>query len=270
MKRTGRFYLVIIICIFFLSACVESKVQDLKREVNAEDSLDLSKEKNLVLQQLSELMQVIRDGTQEHGIREKANKDFIELLQSSLSTYDFSDQELSNLYLSVFVCDKQESLQDNTSLRFIVFMSYPEIFGTLERTWTFVEISQGSKKYLQTIYEKTSETPTNCKRIQKDSRDYVLLYGGTTMYTPGPLFISFWELSELELMPGKVINHIDINEENVWDYENELIFEGGQEQWYFDETKTDLTDNPLLSVRLGTKSEIILFYEEGRLVAQKR
>jgi hypothetical protein len=270
VKKIGRFYLIFFICIFLLSACVVKDAPELKYEVNAEDAIDLSTDKKAALQQLSQLMQIIKDGTQENIIREKASRDFLELLQSTLSTHDLSAQELSDLQLNIFMCEKQESIQDDISLRFIVFMGYPEIFGTLERTWTFVEIYQGSKKYIQIIYEKTSETPTNCKTIKENGKYYVLLYGGTTEYVPRPLFISFWELSGVELMPGKIINLTDSKEDNVRDYENMLIFEGGQEQWYFDEVMSDLADNPLLSVRLGSKTDIIIFFEEGRLVAQKR
>ncbi len=262
--------MIIYICIFLLSACVVQEVSGFKREVNAEEFANISIDKNSVLEQLSQLVQIINDDTQEHSIREKASMDFIELLQSTLSTYDLSAQELSDLQLNVVMCEKEKSIQNDISLRFIVFMGYPEIFGTLERTWTFVEIYQGNKKYIQTIYEKTPETPTKCKMIQEDGKDYVLLYGGTTEYTPRPLFISVWELSEKELLPGKLVNRVDSKEDNVRDYENTLILEGGQEQWYFDEEMTDLTGNVLLSAKLSSKTEITIFFEGGRFVAQRR
>lgn len=270
MKKTRQFYLTILIFAFLLSACVVQGVANSRDEFNEVESINAPGDKNAILQQLSQLMEDINDDTQEHNIREKASKDFVELLQSTIEDYDLSDQELSDLKLNVFVCEKQESMRDDMYLRFIVYMGYPEIFGTLERTWTFVEIHRGIEKYTQIIYEKTSETPTKCQWIQANGRDYVLLYGGTTVYTPRPLFISFWELSEIELIPTKLINHTDKIEDNVKEYENMLIFEGGQEQWYFDAAMTDLSDNPLLLVKLGLKEEIAISFENESFVAQKR
>lgn len=269
VKKIGRFFLAMSICMSLLSAFVVQKVPDLKRDVETEESVDLSIGKRATVQQLAELVQIISDVTQEHNVREKATMDFIELLQSTLSTYDLSDQELSALQLNAFVCEKQESIQNDISIRFIVFMGYSEIFGTLERTWTFAEIYQGNKKYIQMLYEKTPKTPTNCKMIREDGIEYVLLYGGTTVYTPRPLFISFWELSGVELKPSELINHADsIEVGDVRNYENTLIFEGGQEQWYFDDVMADLIKNPLLSVKLGSKTEIIIFFENGKFIAQ--
>lgn len=189
----------------------------------------------------------------------------------ALSSYDISTQELSDLQLNVLICEDRESLKNNISIRFIVFMGYPEIFGTLERTWTFAEIYQENKKYIQVLYEKSPETPTNCKMIQEDGRAYVLLYGGTTMYSPRPLFISFWELSEGELMPGELTNCIgSIEEGSVQNYENILIFEGRQKQWYFEEAELDSTDNLLLYIKLDTKIGLTVIFKDGKFIVQKR
>lgn len=270
MKK-GQIFLFIFICILIFSAYLVREEKDLKGDVNTEESVVLSAGKQANLLQLSKLVQIISDNTQERSIREKATMDFIKFLQLTLSNYVISTQELSDLQLNVFVCEKPESIQNNISIRFIVFMSYPEIFGTLERTWTFAEINQGDKKSIQMIYEKTPETPTNCKIIQEDGRYYVLLYGGTTAYSPRPLFISFWELSGEKLMPSKLTNCINsIEEGNVQNYENTLVFEGGQEQWHFDEVMTNSIDSPLLFIKLGSKTEIIIIFENGRFIAQKR
>lgn len=244
-------------------------MQSSKHEAELKESINPLTDKDTALQQLSQLRQCINDDTFNHDIRKKASEDFIELLQSTISVYDLLTQELSDLQLNVFTYENPESIQNDLSLRFIVFLSEPEIFGTLERSWTFLEVSQGSEKYIQPLYEKTSETPTNCIRVQDNGKEFVLLYGGTTTYSPRPLFISFWELSGKELIPGKLINHTVSAENSVRDYENMLIFEGEQEQWYFDAAPVNLPDPSLLSVKLGTNTEIVIIFKNGEFIAQK-
>lgn len=262
--------MILIIGISLLSACVVHTLPISEYKVDEKVSVNASASRKTDLQQLLNLRQVIDDNTQEHNLREKASMNFIELLQTTLSTYNLSDRELSDLKLNVFICDKQKSIESDTTIRLIVFMGYPEIFGTLERIWTFAEIYQKDKKYIQTIYEKSSETPTNCKMIEEDGKDYILLYGGTTVYTPAPLFISFWELSELKLLPGKVLNCIDNEKEgNMRSDGNKLIFESTEEQGHFDGTMNEARDSSLLLIWMGTKTEIYIFFENGMLIGRE-
>ncbi|MDL2301226.1 hypothetical protein LJC58_02605 [Lachnospiraceae bacterium OttesenSCG-928-D06] len=49
-------------------------------------------------------------------------------------------------------------------------------------------------------------------------------------------------------------------------YENILIFEGGQEQWYFDE---EMKNNYLLSLKLRVKTKIIIVFQNDRFIGKK-
>ena len=131
MKQSVFFIVLVCICLF--SACTVKEESNSNQELKVEkansnyeikeEGVDLLTDKQAALTKLYNLKMFTQNLEYEHDDREKATMDFVELLEETLLTYDLSEEDLLELYLSIFTCE--EETEHDTSIRFFVFTGLP-------------------------------------------------------------------------------------------------------------------------------------------------
>lgn len=183
------------------------------------------------LKHLNEMQYRILNNDLTHDEKVELSSSYIDKLTellSSVYTMKLGDSELEKL-LDNNVVIKSAS-QNDFRIRTIRYDGLSNVFGTLERRWTFVQWEKNGNVYVQLQSEQSSEIVDKVI-VFKNAEDYVMLVGGYhAIYKPSPAFISSWKLN------GVLWEEIDIFDSNIKadkrfsTFDNILIYESGFEK----------------------------------------
>jgi len=65
-------------------------------------------------------------------------------------------------------------------------------FGTLERTWTFLQVIKDGKIELYLLYNESAEYPLKLKILESNNENIIAIAGVTNMSRSHTAFLSFW------------------------------------------------------------------------------
>lgn len=98
-------------------------------------------------------------------------------------------------------------------------------FGSLERTWTLLQIVNGKKIEVYRLFEKSAEYPTFIMNYELSKEKIMIVVAGVTnMSRSNTTFLSFWEFDQNGLEPfDNIILDSEITDTTLFD--NEIIIE---------------------------------------------
>ena len=191
----------------------------------------------------------------------------IENFYSTIEASNFSNEELDamGMYSTVKTLSTGN---DNIVVRLIQHSAPIVGSGTLAHSWAFLEISYGDQKRVQTVYEKSPNVPRYLQLFSDGSEVYVVIAGHVTAYTPRPLFVSFWRLSETGFMESDILSTpTNISSVIVQSYGNEVIIKNFSEQLRFEGLENGWEGG--FSVKNSMDTAILnIIYQENMLVVE--
>ena len=154
------------------------------------------------------------------------NDNYVEDYLQALWDYIINNQNLeflrNNQGVYVMNPTEQNDITDIT-LNLIRYDGNPIGLGTLERTWTFLQIVNNDKIEAYKLYSRSAEYPLNIKEIRLDNNNVIVsIIGVTNMSRKNTAFISFWEYSINGLSKYE---NIEIKSNKGKLYDNECILE---------------------------------------------
>ena len=193
----------------------------------------------------------------------------IETFDSMLEYTDFSEVELEDMNMHSETQEIQVGNDDNIRIRLIVYSKPIGRIGSLDHSWTFIEISHGNKKTVHKLYEQSPNISQDL-RLFRDGNDlYLIITGYTAAYTLRPLFVSFWEVSDLQLVKREIFSEVEeIPSGIVRCKENELIIESYESQLNFDSFQ-DNWEGALHITNDNDDGVLDITYSEGHLIVAK-
>lgn len=154
--------------------------------------------------------------------------DDLEVLLKLPETATLSDRLLeSKLNNEIQVTKKKVSINGQDSfLRVVRLDGLPEVCGTLEREWVYLQWSDGTVKS-QRIIEQGSEIPNDYIFISSNKSPSLILLGYLSLYNPHPAFAMTWQYRGGKWLPTASFGS-NIKPSIAWDLnisDNEMIIE---------------------------------------------
>jgi len=85
----------------------------------------------------------------------------------------------------------------NSTFSLIRYDADPIGLGTLERTWTFLQVVNGDSIKVYTLYEKSAEYPLDMEITNSLNGNFIIeISGATNVSRSDSSFVDFWEYSE--------------------------------------------------------------------------
>ena len=102
-------------------------------------------------------------------------------------------EDVQEIYGAVFYTQSH----DCTTFNLIRYDADPVGLGTLERTWTFLQIIKENNIEVHTLYEKSAEYPLDMRISSLPNGNYSIEVSGVTNAQRGKSsFVSLWEYGE--------------------------------------------------------------------------
>ncbi|MGE5403837.1 MAG: hypothetical protein ACM3PP_02755 [Candidatus Saccharibacteria bacterium] len=164
----------------------------------------------------------------------KANDDLEELLKLD-ETASLSDDLLkSKLHNEVIVTKKKIVINGQSGfMRIVRYDGLPEVCGTLERVWTYVQWNDGFTR-CQRLIDQGGEMATDFIYKPNPKSPSLILVGYTTEYSPRPVFASAWQLKDSRWVPISAFDQ-GIVSKSPWKIsyaDNEMIIENNDDQLF--------------------------------------
>lgn len=143
----------------------------------------------------------INDKNLAHDERVEMTTKFIENLAKFLRIKEstkLSDEDLQKALDYNIVAKTNAQNINGTRVRIVRFDGLPELFGTLERKWTFVQWWNDKEVKSQIIIKKGAEVADDYLFSIVKGLPTVILSGYQTTYKPYPVFLSTWQLKDGE------------------------------------------------------------------------
>ena len=90
--------------------------------------------------------------------------------------------------------------EKNMEINLLIYDGNAIGLGTLERTWTFLQITINQNIELYQLYNQAAEYPLDMKILENENDKYIIsIIGATNISRDHTLFLSFWEYSNKKL-----------------------------------------------------------------------
>ncbi|MDD2402623.1 MAG: hypothetical protein PHI90_08220 [Clostridia bacterium] len=154
---------------------------------------------NISIETLNCILKDINNKNFTHAERVGMTTIFLENLTKLLQNKEsikLSDEDMQNaLDYSIVSKTKAQSIDEN-NVRIIRFDGLPELYGTLERKWIYIQWWNDNEVFAQIIINKGAEVVDDFLISKINSVQTVTLAGYLTMYKPFPVFLSIWQLRD--------------------------------------------------------------------------
>lgn len=209
MKKICRILLLILVLTlsFSFSAC--NKTKQGSSSIN-----DLS---NLI-GTLNEELKDINDKNLTHDERVGMTKKFVRNLTKLLrikESRELSDEELQKALNYNIVAKTNIQNINGISARIVRFDGLPELFGTLERKWTYIQWWNNMEVNSQIIINKGAEVTDNFLFLKAKGIPTIILSGYQTIYKPYPVFLLTWQLKDGEWKKVNLFSN-NIMSNDIW------------------------------------------------------
>lgn len=161
----------------------------------------------------------INDKSFTHDERVEKTINIIENLKEFFETEEstkLSDEDLQRVLDYKIVAKTNVNNINGTSVRIIRFDGLPELFGTLERKWTYIQWWNDREVYSQIIINKGAEVTDDFLFLEVKGAPTVILAGYQTIYNPYPIFLASWHLKDSEWKKVNLFSNDVVSNEN-WD-----------------------------------------------------
>ncbi|WP_134684993.1 hypothetical protein [Brevibacillus migulae] len=189
-----------------------------------------SQEVQASLDTLKGYLAKINDTSVAPGDREGVQAQFIEGLGKLVSMKEsllVNDNDLA-IALDNQITVKTKAVNLNgadAKLRWVSYNGLPEINGTLERVWSFVQWGDDQKTNSQLLLEQGAELVQDFFLTKIGGKDHLIALGHLTENTPSSVFAVAWVLNQNKWEPANVFAENNPLPQ-VWNaqlYENELM-----------------------------------------------
>ena len=236
MKKTGVILTLIFTIALMFSACDKIEKNNYVEQpklivaVESKSNDDNISDISTVIIALNETLKGISNKTLTHDERVEMTTSFVEnltkLLQNKEST-KLSDEDLQEaLDYNIVSMTKAKNI-DGISIRIVRFDGSSELFGTLERKWTYIQWWNDEEAHAQIIISKGAEVVEDFLVIKNNGESTLTLAGYLTMYKPFPVFLSTWQLKDNKWSKTNLFSK-SIIANDVWELkitDNELVVE---------------------------------------------
>jgi hypothetical protein len=167
---------------------------------------------------LNEELNGINDKNLTHDERVEITTKFIENLAKFLRIKEstkLSDEDLQKALDYNIVAKTNVQNIDGTSVRIVRFDGLPELFGTLERKWTYIQWWTDMGVHSQIIINKGAEVTDDYLFSKVKGIPTVILSGYQTTYKPYPVFLSTWQLTDGEWKKVNLFSNNMVSNE-IW------------------------------------------------------
>lgn len=186
-----------------------------------------------VITELNESLRGVNNKNLSRDERLKLLTSFLEDIKSLLAKREstkYSDEELQkaldyNIFVSKTIIANINGV--DTSLRIVRYDGLPELCGTLERKWTYVQWWDDKRVNTQIIVNKGADVIDDFLMVKVKDKPTLVLAGYYTVYKPFPVILSTWQMSDDKWNKVGVFNSTIISN-NLWDFklsENKLTVE---------------------------------------------
>jgi len=188
---------------------------------NSENLINPEKS-NLLIEELNEHQNNIYNDSLTHEERVENTLLYTDKLLQLLRNEDASnieDEELQNLLEYKIHAFTQQSMVNDKSIniRIVRYDGLPELFGTMERRWTFIQWWDGKKNGAQVLVDKGAEIVSEFLLVKTSSDQFVLtLAGYAAVYKPYPVFISTYQFEEDSWNPTNILGNISEINDDTW------------------------------------------------------
>lgn len=205
-------------------ANIQSPVPESTMSVGDEDNIFT------IIKTLNEELKGINEKNLTHDERVEMTKKFIENLINFFEikeSTNLSDEDLQKALDYNIVAKTNDQNIDGTSVRIVRFDGLPELFGTLERKWTYIQWWDDMEAHSQIIINKGAEVTDDFIFTKVKGIPTVILAGYQTTYKPYPVFSSTWQLKDGEWKKVNLFNNNEVSNEfwNIKVSENMMTIE---------------------------------------------
>ncbi len=168
-----------------------------KSTTNVGNKDDLS----TIIETLNEELKDINDKNFAHDERVEMTTKFIGNLTKLLQIKEsikLSDEDLQKALDYTIAAKTNVQNINGISTRIVRFDGLPELFGTLERKWTYIQWWSDMEVHSQIIIKKGAEVTDDFIFSKVKGIPTIILSGYQTIYKPYPVFLSTWQLKDGE------------------------------------------------------------------------
>lgn len=162
-------------------------------------NVDKKDDLNTIIGVLNEDLKGINNKNLEHDERVGTTTNFTQNLTKLLKNKEstkLSDEDLQKALNYNIVAKTNIQNIDGVSARIVRFDGLPELFGTLERKWTYIQWWNDMEVHSQIIINKGAEVTDDFLFTKVKGIPSIILAGYQTIYKPYPLFLSTWQLAD--------------------------------------------------------------------------
>ena len=220
MKKLSRIIVVMFILFTLLCACSYKELEQIKKvsvavetkssNYNISDASALENkssasestsngELNTIISLLNESLNGINNKNFTHDERIEMTTRFLENLTKLLETKEstkLGDEDLQEALDYSIVSKTKTKVVGKYNVRIVRFDGLPDLFGTLERKWTFIQWWNDKEIHSQILINRGAEVVDDFVVTNIKSLPTIILTGYLTMYKPFPVFLSTWQLND--------------------------------------------------------------------------
>jgi hypothetical protein len=219
------------------------------------------------LRELKGMLSTIGDTNRSTDERSQALESFLKGVESFLQSEGsmaYSDQDLSQKLDQQIVV--KTKVENGTSFRIVHYAGLPELLGTLERNWTFVQWKDANGKvHAQTLIEQGAEITNDFVVTKAKDGLFIGLTGYLTVEKPHPVFLATWTLREEQWQPRAIPN---LTQPEGWSVEvtdNEASFQADGEMF----VEVSDADKTIHISQDEAGKRITLSFRTGEVMLQK-
>ena len=232
MKLCAIFLLIMTLALSF-SACSkveqgEPPKESISSTINANThsavpnpTMNSKDDLNTIIGILNEELKDMRDENLTHDekvdITIKFTENLAEFLRIKEST-KLCDEDMQQALNHHIVAKTNVQNIDGVSVRIVRFDGLPELFGTLERKWTYIQWWTDMEVHSQIIISRGAEVTVDYLFSKVKGIPTVILSGYRTIYKPYPVFLATWQLKDGEWKEVNLFSDNMVSNE-IWNIE---------------------------------------------------